>query len=97
MACLRITKSLPVEGVGSLDQQKLGDYLRSHTFKTVGGDFAFGPSGEWKEARVLEVQFQNVKGNDVEQFKNQKVEVVLYQSGLKDGDLIYPYSEAKGP
>jgi branched-chain amino acid transport system substrate-binding protein len=86
-----------VEGVGSLDQQKLADYLRSHTFKTVAGDFSFGPSGEWTEARVLEVQFQNVKGNDLEQFKNQKVEVVLYPPALKDGDLIYPYSEAKGP
>ena len=86
-----------VEGAGSLDQQKLADYLRSHTFKTVAGDFSFGPSGEWTEARVLEVQFQNVKGNDVEQFKNQKVEVVLYPPALKDGDLIYPYSDAKGP
>ena len=86
-----------VEGAGSLDQQKLADYLRSHTFKTVAGDFSFGPGGEWTEARVLEVQFQNVKGNDVEQFKNQKVEVVLYPPALKDGDLIYPYSEAKGP
>jgi hypothetical protein len=38
-----------------------------------------------------------VKGNDVEQFKNQKVEVVLYPPALKDGDLIYPYSGAKGP
>ena len=86
-----------VEGVGSLDQQKLADFLRSHTFKTVAGDIAFGPSGEWTDARVLEVQFQNVKGNDVEQFKNQRVEVVLYPPALKDGDLIYPYSGAKGP
>ena len=85
-----------VEGAGSLDQQKLADYLRSHTFKTVPA-ISFGPGGEWTEARVLEVQFQNVKGNDLEQFKNQKVEVVLYPPALKDGDLIYPYSEAKGP
>ena len=54
-----------VEGVGSLDQQKLADYLRSHTFHTVAGDIKFGPNGEWTEARVLEVQFQNVKGNDM--------------------------------
>jgi branched-chain amino acid transport system substrate-binding protein len=86
-----------VEGAGSLDQQKLADHVRSHTFKTVAGDFSFGPGGEWTEARVLEVQFQNVKGNDVEQFKNQEVEVVLYPPGLKNGDLIYPYPDAKGP
>jgi branched-chain amino acid transport system substrate-binding protein len=86
-----------VEGVGSLDQQKLADFMRSHTFKTIAGDITFGPSGEWTEARVLEVQFQNVKGNDVEQFKDPKVEIVLSPPALKNGTLIYPYSNAKGP
>ena len=84
-----------VEGVGSMDQQKMADYLRSHTFKTIAGDITFGPNGEWTQARVLEVQFQNVKGNDVEQFKDPKVEVVLYPPALKNGDVIYPYGDAK--
>ena len=84
-----------VEGIGSLDQQKMADYLRSHTFHTVAGDITFGPNGEWTEARVMEVQFQNVKGNDVEQFKDPKTEVVLYPPALKNGNLIYPYSNAK--
>jgi branched-chain amino acid transport system substrate-binding protein len=84
-----------VEGVHSLDQQKMADYLRSHTFHTVAGDITFGPNGEWTEARVLEVQFQNVKGNDVEQFKDPKVEVVLYPPALKNGSLIYPYLDAR--
>jgi branched-chain amino acid transport system substrate-binding protein len=84
-----------VEGVGSLDQQKLADYLRSHTFKTVAGDIKFGSNGEWTEARVMEVQFQNVKGNDVEQFKDPKTEVVLYPPALKNGNVIYPYSDAR--
>jgi branched-chain amino acid transport system substrate-binding protein len=83
-----------VEGTKGLDQQKLADYLRSHTFKTVAGDIKFGPSGEWTEARVMEVQFQNVKGNDVEQFKDPKVEVVLWPPSLKSGDVIYPYTDA---
>ena len=84
-----------IEGTGGLDQQKLADYLRSHTFHTLAGDIAFGPDGEWTEARVLEVQFQNVKGNDVEQFKDPKVEVVLYPPPLKNGDVIFPYSDAR--
>ncbi|WP_428490046.1 amino acid ABC transporter substrate-binding protein [Rhodopila sp.] len=84
-----------VEGVGSLDQQKLADYIRSHTFHTVAGDITFGPNGEWTEARVLEVQFQNVKSNDVDQFKDPKVEVVLYPESMKNGSLIYPYTKAK--
>ena len=74
---------------------KLADYLRSHTFKTVAGDIKFGPNGEWTEARVMEVQFQDVKGNDVEQFKDPKVEVVLWPPSLKSGDVVYPYSDAK--
>jgi len=84
-----------VEGIKSLDQEKLAEYLRSHTFKTVVGDVKFGPDGEWAEARVMEVQFQNVKANDVEQFKDPKTEVVLWPPSLKTGDVIYPYGDAK--
>lgn len=86
-----------IEGTGGLDQQKLADYLRSHTFHTLAGDITFGPNGEWTEARVLEVQFQNVKGNDVEQFKDPKVEVVLFPPSLKNGAVIFPYTDAKKP
>jgi branched-chain amino acid transport system substrate-binding protein len=84
-----------VEGTKSLDQDKLADYLRSHTFKTVVGDVKFGPTGEWAEARVMEVQFQNVKANDMEQFKDPKTEVILWPPALKTGDVIYPYTDAK--
>ncbi len=84
-----------VEGTKSLDQDKLADYLRSHTFKTVVGDVKFGPTGEWAEARVMEVQFQNVKANDMEQFKDPKTEVILWPPALKTGDVIYPYTDAQ--
>jgi branched-chain amino acid transport system substrate-binding protein len=84
-----------VEGTESLDQEKLADYLRSHTFHTVAGDITFGPGGEWTEPRVIEVQFQNVKSNDLEQFKDPKTEVVLYPPSLKNGEIIYPYLKAR--
>jgi branched-chain amino acid transport system substrate-binding protein len=84
-----------VEGTKSLDQQKLADYLRSHTFHTVAGDITFGPGGEWTEARVLAVQFQNVKSNNLEQFKDPKTEVILYPPQLKNGEIIYPYQKAR--
>ena len=67
-----------VEGAKSLDEEKLADALRTHTFKTIVGDIKFGPNGEWIEPRVLEVQFQNVKANDLEQFKDPKTEVILW-------------------
>jgi len=82
-----------VQGVNGLDQDKLADSLRSHTFKTIVGDVKFGPNGEWAEPRVLEVQFQNVKANDLEQFKDTKTEVILWPSSMKTGDLIYPYAK----
>ncbi len=84
-----------VEGTKSLDQDKLADYLRTHTFTTIVGDVKFGSNGEWAEPRVNEVQFQNVKANDIEQFKDPKTEVILWPPALKTGDLIYPYTDAK--
>jgi branched-chain amino acid transport system substrate-binding protein len=84
-----------VEGVGSLDQAKLADYLRSHTFHTVAGDIRFGPNGEWTEPRVLAVQFRGVTGHDVDQFKDAKTEVVLWPPALQTGTLQSPYEDAK--
>ncbi len=86
-----------VEGAKSLDQDKIAAFMRANTFKTVAGDMKFGPDGEWVNARVLEVQFQNVKGNDVEQFRDMKAEVILWPSANKTGDVIYPYTDAHNP
>ena len=61
----------------SLDDDKLADYIRANTFKTVLGDVKFGARGEWAQSRVLQVQFQNIKGNDVGQFKDMSTQIVL--------------------
>ena len=37
----------------SLDDEKLADYMRKATFKTVVGDVKFGAKGEWAEERML--------------------------------------------
>jgi len=84
-----------VEGIKGLDQDKMADYLRSHTFKTVVGDVKFGPDGEWSEARVMEVQFRDIKNNDVAQFKDPNTEVILWPPQLKTGTVTYPYNESK--
>ena len=52
----------------SLDDAKLGDYIRANTFKTVLGDVRFGTNGELAQSRVLQVQFQNIKSHDLAQF-----------------------------
>jgi branched-chain amino acid transport system substrate-binding protein len=83
-----------VEGTGGLDQKKLADYLRSHTFHTVAGDITFGPNGEWAEPRVLAVQFRGIVGHDVDQFRDAKAEVVLWPPDLQTGTLQSPYDGA---
>ena len=84
-----------VEATKSLDQDKLADYIRSHSFKTVVGDVKFGADGEWTDEQVLEVQFQNIKGNDIEQFKDRRNEVILWPDKDKTGDVVYPYTDVK--
>ncbi len=84
-----------VTATHSLDDAKLAAYLRSHSFDTVVGTIKFGANGEWVAPRVLEAQFQGVKGHDPAQFTDPKTEVVLYPPNLKSGTLQTPYSGGK--
>jgi branched-chain amino acid transport system substrate-binding protein len=84
-----------IEGTKSLNDDKLADYIRANTFKTVLGDVRFGKGGEWAQPRVLQVQFQNIKGNGVDQFKDPKTQVVLTPSEYTSGKVVYPYEKAK--
>jgi len=79
----------------TLNDDKLADYIRANTFKTVLGDVKFGKGGEWAEGRVLQVQFQNIKGNDVDQFKDVKTQVVVSPKDYISGSPVYPYEKAK--
>jgi len=63
--------------------------------KTVLGEVKFGKGGEWAEPRVLQVQFQNVSGNDPLQFKDVTTQVVVSPPAYASGTLIYPYEKAK--
>jgi len=84
-----------IESAKSLDDDKYADALRKLTFKTIVGDIKFGPNGEWAEPRVMAVQFQGVKSNDMEQFRDPKTEVILWPPALKTGDVEYPYTDVK--
>ena len=77
----------------SLDDAKLGDYIRANTFKTVIGDVRFA-NGEFAQSRVLQVQFRNVKTNDLAQFKDISTQVVVAPTEYESGKLIYPYEKA---
>jgi branched-chain amino acid transport system substrate-binding protein len=80
-----------IAAVKSLDDEKLADYIRKTTFKTVVGDVKFGAKGEWAEERMLLIQFQNIKDNSVDAFRDLSTEVILYPPQYKSGDVIYPY------
>jgi Periplasmic binding protein len=57
------------KGVNTLDDGKLAEYMRKTTFDTVASNIKFGTRGEWTEPRLLLIQYREVQGNDVEQFK----------------------------
>ncbi|HEX7787266.1 MAG TPA: amino acid ABC transporter substrate-binding protein [Methylomirabilota bacterium] len=84
-----------VEGTKGLDHQKLADYIHANEFNTVVGKVKFGPDGEWKQHQTVTIQFQNIKGSDVEQFRQPGKQVVIWPDKFKSGNLIYPYSAAR--
>jgi branched-chain amino acid transport system substrate-binding protein len=84
-----------IEATKSIDDRKLADFIRTNSFKTVLGDIKFGKGGEWAQSRVLQVQFHDVKGNDVEQFRAMGTQTVLTPSEYKSGSVIYPYEKGK--
>jgi branched-chain amino acid transport system substrate-binding protein len=79
----------------SLDDARLGDYIRANNFKTVLGEVRFGSNGELAQSRVLQVQFRNVKTNDLAQFKDISTQVVVAPTEYESGKLMYPYEKAK--
>jgi branched-chain amino acid transport system substrate-binding protein len=84
-----------VENTKGLDQEKIADYIRTHTFKTVVGDVTFGNKGEWSKARILTVQFQGIKGTSVDDFRDGKGEVVVWPDQYKAGDVVLPFTSAR--
>jgi branched-chain amino acid transport system substrate-binding protein len=84
-----------VEGTKSLDQAKIADFVRTHTIKTVVGDLSWGANGEWAKPRVLEVQFHGVKGSDIDQWKSDERQTILWPAQYATGKAIYPYADAK--
>lgn len=83
-----------IEGAKTLDQTKLADYIRTHPFTTIVGEITFGKDGEWSKPRVLEVQWQNIKSNSLDEFKNTKTEVILEPDEYRTGSVVAPYNGA---
>jgi branched-chain amino acid transport system substrate-binding protein len=78
----------------SLNDDTLAAYMHQATFQTVVGEIKFGPLGEWTQERTLAAQFQNIKGNSIDDFRDTKTEVIVYPPQFKSGEVIYPYEKA---
>jgi branched-chain amino acid transport system substrate-binding protein len=84
-----------ITSTNSVEDKKLADYIRVSTFKTVLGDVTFGDGGEWAQSRVLQIQFHDVRDNDLEQFRIMNTQTVVTPAEYRSGQLIYPYEKAK--
>jgi branched-chain amino acid transport system substrate-binding protein len=84
-----------IEATKGLEDKKLADYIRANSFNTVLGDVRFGKNGEWAESRVLQVQFHDIKGNDVEQFRTMGTQTLLTPELYNSGGVIFPFEKAK--
>ncbi|MET3892680.1 branched-chain amino acid transport system substrate-binding protein [Bosea sp. OAE506] len=81
-----------VEATGGFDDERLAAHAREATFQTVMGPVRFGAKGEWREPRVLQVQFQGIEGSGVAQFADGSRQVVLSPPGFAAGRLRYPFA-----
>ena len=82
-----------VKATGSLDDGKLADYIHKSAFNTIVGEIRFDEKGEWAKPRLLMIQFQNVEGNSLDQYRSGGKEVILYPPEYKDGELQQPFSK----
>ncbi len=82
-----------IEGAKSIEDDKIADYFRKNTFKTIMGDWAYGPGGEWTKSGMMQVQYHDIK--DGETWKGMNYQTVLSPDAQKTGTLIYPYEKAK--
>ncbi|MGZ3410491.1 MAG: amino acid ABC transporter substrate-binding protein [Xanthobacteraceae bacterium] len=84
-----------IEGSKSVNDDKIADYLRTNTIKTIMGDIKFGKDGEWASSRMLQVQYHDIKSGELDQFKGMDTQTVLTPPDLKTGNVVYPYEKAK--
>jgi branched-chain amino acid transport system substrate-binding protein len=84
-----------VKSVGSLDQKALAKYLRENVHNTIVGPIEFSADGERKETATLQAQFRGVVDKNIEQFRTQGKQVILFPAKLKSGELVTPFETAR--
>jgi branched-chain amino acid transport system substrate-binding protein len=82
-----------VKATGTLDDTKLADYIHKNEFDTIVGKIRFDAKGEWATPRLLMIQYQNVEGNNLDQYRKPGKAVILYPPEYKDGELQHPFAQ----
>jgi branched-chain amino acid transport system substrate-binding protein len=84
-----------IEGAGTVDNDKLAEYFRTHEFKTIMGDIKFGKNGEWTKSGMLQVQYHGLTdAANLETWRGMSYQTVISPADQKTGDLVYPYEKA---
>ena len=82
-----------VKATSTLDDSKLADYIHKNEFDTIVGRIRFDARGEWATPRLLMIQYQNVEGNNLDQYRKPGKAVILYPPEYKDGELQHPFAQ----
>jgi branched-chain amino acid transport system substrate-binding protein len=84
-----------VTAAKTLDNDTLAQYMHTHSFNTIEGAMSFGPDGEWTKARPIWVQYHDIKGHSVDQFRGASTVTIVSPPEYKTGDLVYPYTKLR--
>jgi branched-chain amino acid transport system substrate-binding protein len=85
-----------VNGTKSLNDDKIAEYLHSHSMPTIMGDITYNKDGEFTQSRMMQVQYHDIKqGAGLDVWRGMSYQTVLTPPDLKTGDVIWPYAKAK--
>ena len=82
-----------VKATKTLDDAKLADYIHKSEFDTIVGKIRFDAKGEWAKPRLLMIQYQNIQGSNLDQYRTPGKAVILYPPEYKDGELQHPFGQ----
>jgi branched-chain amino acid transport system substrate-binding protein len=82
----------------SLNDDKIADHLRTHTFDTImASGIKFGKNGEWTKSAMLQVQYHGITdAANLDTWRGMSYQTVLEPRDEKTGSVIYPYDKALG-
>jgi branched-chain amino acid transport system substrate-binding protein len=85
-----------VAATKSLNDDKIADWLRKTTHKTIMGDWSYGANGEWTKSGMMQVQYHGIKeGAGLDVWRGMSYQTVLTPKDLATGKVVYPYAKAK--